>query len=54
MKKHHDGKLVGEERAYLAYTFVTVCHRRKSAQALKQGRSMEAGAAGEAMEGTAS
>ena len=37
-------KQVEEERVYLTYTFIKVCHRRKSGQKLKQGRNLEAGA----------
>ena len=39
---------VEEERVYLAYIFTPIHHWRKSAQKLKQGRNLEAGADAEA------
>ena len=51
-KKHHDQKASwGEKGLFGLYFHSTVHHRRKSGQELTQGRILEAGADGEAMEG---
>jgi hypothetical protein len=52
MIKHYDQELVGEERVDLAYVSTSrVCHLKEVKQELKWGRTLEAGANAEALEG---
>jgi hypothetical protein len=41
-------KVSWEERICLAYAFISVSHQRRSGQALKEGRNLEAGSDAEA------